>query len=277
MTGVYQIYPNHKMSFWNKFFYGFSLTTQLIIVNVVLYLVSMIFISIYGNDFFYKFALVPELVLSGQTIWSIITSMFLHGSFAHLFANMFSLYFIGGFLEKIIGRKRFFWMYIFAGILGSVFYIASSYIFGSMNVPAVGASGAIFGILGVLAVLVPRSKIYMIVGPLILIIVEVLIMRFLPANFYSVVSVIINILFLVMIFSLFSFNSSFRKISLPLELEMWLLPIVAIVPLVIIGFFVDLPIGNSAHIGGLVLGLIYGFYLRHKFPNKTKKLSRMFR
>jgi membrane associated rhomboid family serine protease len=253
-----------------------GLTLQLIIINVLVYFLSLIFINIYGNSFLNNFALVPELVLSGKTVWSLVTSMFLHASFFHLFANMFSLFFIGNFLEKIIGRKRFFWVYILSGLLGGIFYIGASFIFGNLSVPAVGASGAIFGLLGVLAVLVPRSKIYLIVGPLILIIVEVLASSFLPTSAVSIISVITNILFLVMIFSLFSFNSSFRKIAVPLELEMWVLPIVAIVPLSIIGFFIDLPIGNSAHIGGLVLGLIYGAYLRYKFPNKTRKLRKVF-
>jgi membrane associated rhomboid family serine protease len=80
-----------------------------------------------------------------------------------------------------------------------------------------------------------------------------------------------------MIFSLFYFNHSIRKIAMPLELPMWLLPIIAIVPLTIIGFFIPLPIGNSAHFGGLVLGLAYGFYLRKKFPNKTKLISKHFK
>jgi len=75
---------------------------------------------------------------------------------------------------------------------------------------------------------------------------------------------------------MFSFNSSMRKIAVPIELQMWLLPIIAIVPLVTIGFFVNLPIGNSAHIGGLIVGLLYGFYLKQKYPNKTRMISRHF-
>jgi membrane associated rhomboid family serine protease len=81
-----------------------------------------------------------------------------------------------------------------------------------------------------------------------------------------------------MIFSLMSFNPTLRKFSIPVELPMWLLPIIAIVPLVLIDQFITpLPIGNSAHIGGLVVGLFYGLYLKKKFPNKTRMISRHFR
>jgi membrane associated rhomboid family serine protease len=65
-----------------------------------------------------------------------------------------------------------------------------------------------------------------------------------------------------------------RKIILPLDLAFWIVPLVAIVPLVVISIFVELPIGNSAHFGGLIIGLIYGFYLKRKFKNKTKNLIR---
>ena len=76
---------------------------------------------------------------------------------------------------------------------------------------------------------------------------------------------------------LFSFNSSMRRFAIPVELPMWLLPIIAIVPLTVISFFVDLPIGNSAHMGGLVIGLVYAFYLRKKFPNKLNRIRRFFK
>ena len=56
----------------------------------------------------------------------------------------------------------------------------------------------------------------------------------------------------------------------------WLIPFVAIVPLVIIGLFVRLPIGNTAHFGGLMVGIFYGIYLRKKYKRKTKILSRYF-
>ncbi len=256
---------------------GFSLTVQLIILNVVLYIASLLVLGVYGEEFLINnFALTPSLILAGKSLWAFLTSMFMHGSFFHLFANMFSLYFVGRFLEKVIGRKRFFWVYLVAGLIGGIFYILSTLIFGGMEIPAVGASGAIFGLLGVLAVLVPFSRIYLIAGPLILIIVEVMGVAFLPASVITVVSTVVNVLILLMIFAIFSPNTNFRKFAVPIELPMWLLPIVAIVPLTIIGFFVDLPIGNSAHLGGLIVGLIFGFYLRRKFPRKIARLGGMF-
>lgn len=270
---MFNIVPQKRGSWLSNL----SLTTWIIIINVIIFILTLIFSAVYSEEVVYKYlALTPSLVLAGQELWTFFTSMFVHAGFFHLFANMFSLFFIGKFVEKLIGRKRYFWIYIIAGLVGGLFYVAACIIFGGVNNPAVGASGAIFGLLGILAVIVPRSKVYLITGPLLLIVAEVILQEVLPEGVFSVLGVFINILLFVMIFAMFSFNSKFRKVSLPLELPMWVLPIVAIVPLVIIGYFVELPIGNSAHFGGLVVGLIYGFYLRKKFPNKTKKISQMF-
>lgn len=88
-------------------------------------------------------ALVPALVAQGEA-WRLLTSAFLHSGFVHLALNMLSLYFLGSFAEVTFGRSRFLTLYLISGIAGGLAYLY----FGSFNGPAVGASGAIFGLLG---------------------------------------------------------------------------------------------------------------------------------
>lgn len=182
----------------------------------------------------------------------------MHGGLAHLLFNMISLFFIGNFVEKIIGRKRFFWFYLISGILAGLFYVILSYFFGvgyigeklfiNPNIFAVGASGAIFALLGLLSLLTPFNKVYLVAGPLIAIVIQALFAQFIPASLTSVFDILITIYFFIAVFSMFSFSSRLRKIAIPLEMPFWLLPIIAIVPLVIIGLFINLPIGNTAHL-----------------------------
>ena len=225
-------------------------------------------------------------IIQGKYLWTLLTSVFLHESFAHLFVNMFSLFFLGKVCERIIGRKRFVWFYVIAGIVGSIFFILFAYLgsffprgdmlFGGLGDYAVGASGALFGLLGILAVLIPQTRVYLIAGPIVVIILQVLGEMFLPSGVFTVFYFITNILILVMIFSMFSF-SKWKKISMPLNLPMWLAPIIAIVPLLVIGYFVRLPIGNMAHLGGLVAGVAYGIYLRIKYSRKVAMLQKVIR
>jgi rhomboid protease GluP len=88
-------------------------------------------------------ALVPALVAEGEW-WRLVTSAFLHSGFVHLAMNMLSLYFLGSFAEISFGRSRFLALYFISGIGGGLAYLY----FGPFNAPAVGASGAIFGLLG---------------------------------------------------------------------------------------------------------------------------------
>jgi membrane associated rhomboid family serine protease len=271
MSGIYRVFPVKKRSIFSLL--NFSVTIQLIFLTVLCSIFFWIF-SKFANTS--NFVLTPSLIASGKNLWTLLTSILIHANFFHLFANMFSLFFVGSFLENIIGKKRFLCTYLIAGLIGGLFFVVNAFLFGNPDIPAVGASGAIFGLLGVLAVLVPYSKIYLILGPFILIVLEVVLQGIIPPSFSSLFNLIANILMILMIFSLLSFNSSFRKIALPVELPMWLLPIIAIVPLAIIGLYIDLPIGNSAHFGGLVVGVLYGVYLRKKFPNKTKRIQAYF-
>lgn len=86
--------------------------------------------------------------------WRMFTAMFLHASFFHLAVNMYSLYFVGSIMEQVIGRWRFLLLYLVSGIAGS----AGALLLNPLS-PTVGASGAIFGILGGLFVLERRRHI----------------------------------------------------------------------------------------------------------------------
>jgi membrane associated rhomboid family serine protease len=90
----------------------------------------------------------PAVGVAHGDWWRLVTSMFLHVSFFHIAVNMYSLYFAGSILEQVIGRWRFLMLYVASGIAGS----AGALVY-SPSVPTVGASGAIFGILGALFVL----------------------------------------------------------------------------------------------------------------------------
>jgi len=88
-------------------------------------------------------ALVPAAVARGR-VWLLLSSMFLHSGFIHLALNMLSLYFLGSFVEQAFGRSRFLALYLSSGLAGGIAYLY----FGDFDLPAVGASGAIFGLLG---------------------------------------------------------------------------------------------------------------------------------
>ena len=267
-------------------FSRFSVTLWLIIINIALFFVFYPFL-LSKNGLIGTIAIIPANIFAGSALWTFITSMFAHAGPFHLFVNMFTLFFLGSFSEKIIGRRRFLWLFLIAGIVGSVAYVLfakfgsffsfGENVFGGMNMPAVGASGALFGLLGLLAVLVPWHSVYLIAGPLLIIILQFIIGPFLSGSVGSVFYFATTAMIFAMIFAMFSPNPKFRKISVPVRMPLWIAPIVAIIPLVIISFFVKLPIGNTAHFGGLLVGLGYGFYLRRKYKRKITMLQRYIR
>lgn len=87
--------------------------------------------------------------------WGFLTAMFLHGGLLHLLFNGFALYMFGPILERKIGSNKFLALFLAAGVIGSIFYYAFVALHITPSLPALGASGAIYGILGALAVLTP--------------------------------------------------------------------------------------------------------------------------
>lgn len=212
---------------------AFNVTIWLILINVIFFAIAFPLI-LYNADYSKYIALQPSYILQGKYLWTFITSMFMHGGIAHLLVNMFVLFSLGGFCERIIGKKRFFWFYIMSGLLaGAAFVLLSGFlgntdlgakIFGSPLIAGVGASGAIFAIAGLFVILTPKLKFSII---------------FLP--FFS-------------------------------------LPAYIMIPLVLFATWLvsagtGLPIGNTAHFGGFLVGIIYGIYLRKKYPRKIQLLN----
>jgi len=127
----------------------------IIIINVLVFILMLI------DPFFVMttLALMPVRVL--EKPWTIVTSMFVHGGFEHLFMNMLALYFFGMYIERIIDEKNLIRLYFIGGIAGSLFYIFFAFFspFTPINSVVVGASGALFAIGGALAVLRPYMRV----------------------------------------------------------------------------------------------------------------------
>ena len=96
----------------------------------------------------------------GRQTWTLFTSMFLHGSWMHLIGNMWFLWLFGNNIEDSMTRPRFVAFYLLSGIAAAVTQVAASPM---SEVPMVGASGAISGVMGAYLILFPRVRVYTIV------------------------------------------------------------------------------------------------------------------
>jgi membrane associated rhomboid family serine protease len=92
--------------------------------------------------------------VSGGDWWQVLTSVFTHVAILHIGFNMVALWFLGPPLEAMLGRARFLALYLVSGLTGS----AAVMLFSSPLTPTLGASGAIFGLLGALLVLVVKQR-----------------------------------------------------------------------------------------------------------------------
>jgi len=278
------IKKNRFLSFSRKL----SITNWIILINFAIFIIVRLLMLSFGEDYIMDLVALKANSFFSGSYWTVFTSMFVHVLPVHLIFNMISLFFVGNFLERIVGRKKYLRFYIISGLFAGLFYVILSFYFGNTdigakifvdpNIPAVGASGAIFGVAGLLAVLTPYMQIYFIIGPLIAIIIQLMLDKIIQnAAIVSFLNLIITIYIFFSIFAMFSFSDRVRKIAIPVAMPLWFLPFVAIPPLVIIGLIFPLPIGNTAHLGGLIAGLFYGYYLRQKYKKKTRILREHFR
>lgn len=157
----------------------------IIILNIV------VFIVLQGGGsnerFTYAFSCVPQEILNGQDIdhpvsvindltgehstidleptpisvyITLVTSMFLHGGWAHIFGNMLYLHIFGDNLEDAAGHWKYFWFYMVCGVIASLSHVfATAIAGGNLAVPSLGASGAISAVLGGYILLYPNRRV----------------------------------------------------------------------------------------------------------------------
>ena len=132
-----------------------TLLWVLIAVNVLIFIATSI---ASGSIFGISFAVLNQIGVSYSTFssqpWTIVSSMFAHDGIYHIIFNMLTLYFFGMYVLALVGEARFFLVYFIGGLVGNVLFLLMNHT-GS----AVGASGAIFALGGLLVVLVPRLKV----------------------------------------------------------------------------------------------------------------------
>ncbi|MDH5365016.1 MAG: rhomboid family intramembrane serine protease [Dehalococcoidia bacterium] len=170
----------------------------LIIANVLIFIVTLV-----RPDAIYLLGLAPANFLDQP--WTIITNLFIHGGFGHILFNMISLYFLGSFLFRLVGERKFLITYFLGGIAGNILFIllASPFSIG------IGASGAIFALGGALVIMAPRIPVFI--------------------------------------------------FFIPVPVPLW----AAMALFLIISFFFR-GIAWQAHLGGLILGLVAGYFFKKK-------------
>lgn len=129
------------------------MTLILVLINVAVYLYVESSGSSYDTEYMIQMGAVYDpLVLQDHEFFRLITHFFLHFGFDHLFNNMISLLILGYSLEQVTGKVRFLILYFLSGILAGVASIVYNIYVGQETVSC-GASGAIYGLMGALLVL----------------------------------------------------------------------------------------------------------------------------
>ncbi len=109
----------------------------------------------------FNYGLVPARITTGTGLHTFITSIFLHGGWSHLLGNMLFLIIFGDNIEDCCGHLRYLAFYLASGIAASALWTLTAW---GANFPAVGASGAISGVLGAYFILYPNAKIRTLIG-----------------------------------------------------------------------------------------------------------------
>jgi membrane associated rhomboid family serine protease len=127
-------------------------TPSIIVVNVLVFLLEVT----RGDAFITQWSAVPAQITSGHHLVTILTAMFMHGSWSHIIGNMIFLWAFGPEIEDAMGRGRYLVFYLLGGLIAMLAQVAAN---PHSTIPNLGASGAIAAVMGAFLVTYPRDKI----------------------------------------------------------------------------------------------------------------------
>ena len=146
------------------------MTVGLIVLNVLVFLYQRSLGPGGAEEFIYQFGAIPAVIFGAQTLpseliaipasLSVFTSMFLHGGFMHLIGNILYLWIFGNNIEDAMGHGRFVVFYLLTGVAASMAHFLTDL---TSEIPTIGASGAISGILGAYILLYPRAQVLVLI------------------------------------------------------------------------------------------------------------------
>ena len=131
-------------------------TIALIALNVIVFIFQLTLSQSGLESFIQQFGVVPAEILDGNQLYSLLTSMFLHGGWLHLISNMLFLWVFGDNVEAVLGKPLYLLFYLAGGLAASAAHILVN---SGSTVPSLGASGAVAAILGAYIVMFPKSQV----------------------------------------------------------------------------------------------------------------------
>jgi membrane associated rhomboid family serine protease len=149
---------NDKISFVKQYF-----SVIILAANIIVFIWQL---TDPTGQMHIEFAFVPSEFFAGEKVWTLFTSMFMHGDFLHIIMNMWFFYVVTDNIEHALGHFLYIITYLVSGLVGSLLHAWSTIlipVYGPIlaNIPSLGASGAIFGLMGAYLVLYPHNKFYL--------------------------------------------------------------------------------------------------------------------
>jgi len=147
---VYEI-ENDRIPYMKQY-----VSVGIIFINIIVFIIQLFDPT--GYLFIYEAAFIPNEFFAGRKTWTIFSSMFMHASIIHIFLNMWFFYVVSDNCERAMGHIYFLITYLFSGLVGSLLHGVIAIATGFGDIPSLGASGAVMGVVAVYGILFPRNR-----------------------------------------------------------------------------------------------------------------------